>query len=292
LDRQPLLRTKRKIKLINDKRHFLYLTLYMMELFSDFFKCWPSPELDGSKRPEEGSQYFTCGDMTDASFIFVAEPPSEEKARVLNKRNPSKNEEQMLTAERRFTNRNNRKTIFRSRGFEDLESFPTETKPFLVSCLLQNNIFNEGLCNYQNIYNLDQSPSGPLHETPSAIIVTLSDGLDVHEGGSYENPSNISHVPINDTSFFDDERLDYEHDDCLIQKLKQMHKWKKTKPRRKKLTEQFEEQIAKGKLRYRPSPLLSDNDIVQKVENIISRANKPIGSPRSVADVPNVLDAP
>jgi len=131
--------------------------------------------------------------------------------------------------------------------------------------------------------------------------VKLSDDLDVHDVGSYipedpdENSPNISHVPINDTSslstvdlsFFEDERLDYKYDDCLIQKLKKMHKWKKTKPRRKILAEQFEKHIAKGKLQYRPALLLSNNDTVQKVEHIISRTNTLIGSPRGVADVHN-----
>jgi len=291
-----------------------------IEHFTDF-KCWPSPGTDGAERPEEGAQHFACGDITDASFICAppdgaAEPPSRGTARVPNGRIPSEQEERR-TAERRLINRNDRLTIFRARGFgdPDVDQAEMEAKPYLVSCLLQDHIFNEGLCNYQyqnkDKDNLDQSPSGPLHETPSAIIVKLSDDVDVHEGGSCipedpdANPPHIPHMSTNETSslgtvdlsLFDDERLDYARDDCLVQKLERMRAWNKKKSCYKTEMCSYREQIAKRKLRNSASLLFSDCAITQKVENIILKANrpalplhKPAGSPRGVADVHNASD--
>eukprot|EP00588_Corethron_pennatum_P000519 CAMPEP_0194289084 /NCGR_PEP_ID=MMETSP0169-20130528/38306_1 /TAXON_ID=218684 /ORGANISM="Corethron pennatum, Strain L29A3" /LENGTH=285 /DNA_ID=CAMNT_0039036271 /DNA_START=233 /DNA_END=1090 /DNA_ORIENTATION=+ len=279
----------------------------VVELFSDI-KCWPSSEFDGSKGPKEDKKAVSKDTDIDSPQLAPPEPSSSGKASVPNKRNESNISEQILTAERRLTNRNNRKTIFRSRGYENSEFFPTETKPYLVSCLLQNNLFNGGLCNYQhaNEDHPKQSPSGPLHETPSAIIVQLSDDVDVNDGDScipedfdYKSPI-IPHVPIKDASsldtvdlsLFDDERLDYDCNDCLTQKYQQMRERKKKKLRRRIRTEQSGERLHEVKLRYRPSLLLSNNDISKQVENIISKANRPMGSPTSVADVLiNILDA-
>mmetsp|Transcript_7183 Transcript_7183/g.10943 ORF Transcript_7183/g.10943 Transcript_7183/m.10943 type:complete len:85 (+) Transcript_7183:163-417(+) len=81
--------------------------------------------------------------------------------------------------------------------------------------------------------NLEQSPSVPLPETPSTITATLTDDLDVNDSGSClpenhdEKSPSIPHCPIDDASspntvalaLFDNARLDYEYNDCLIHKL-------------------------------------------------------------------------
>jgi len=80
--------------------------------------------------------------------------------------------------DQQLANRKRRKQIFRERGFEDVSQEP----PPIIACLLQNEVFSNGLCFNPNI---EKNAANSVHATPSSILCQLSNTFDLESGSNF-----------------------------------------------------------------------------------------------------------
>eukprot|EP00588_Corethron_pennatum_P003867 CAMPEP_0194288806 /NCGR_PEP_ID=MMETSP0169-20130528/37648_1 /TAXON_ID=218684 /ORGANISM="Corethron pennatum, Strain L29A3" /LENGTH=311 /DNA_ID=CAMNT_0039035907 /DNA_START=253 /DNA_END=1188 /DNA_ORIENTATION=+ len=79
--------------------------------------------------------------------------------------------------DQKLANRERRKQIFRERGFDDL----SQELPPIMACLLQNEVFSNGLC-FTPV--TEKNSANSVRATPSSILCQLSNTSDLESGSN------------------------------------------------------------------------------------------------------------